>query len=39
MTEEIDPQKIIAKINNLLPKATEKQLRIIFLIVYEIVKR
>ena len=39
MANEIDQQKIIANIHNLLNKATGKQLRIIFLIVYEIVRR
>lgn len=31
--------KIIKNINNLLAKATDKQLRIIYLVAYEIIKK
>lgn len=38
MQEKNDPQKIIKNINSLLPRGTIKQLRIIYLVAYEIIK-
>ena len=39
MSAEFDPQKVINNINNLLRRATEKQLRLIYLFSYEIVRK
>lgn len=39
MSAEIDPQKIITNINNLLRRASGKQLRLIYLLSYEIIKK
>ena len=39
MENKIEPQKIIQRINTLLGRATDKQLRIIYQVAYEIVKK
>ena len=38
MEAGITKEKIVAHINSLLLRATERQLRIVYLVVYEIVK-
>ncbi len=39
MSAEIDPQKIISNLDNLLKKANPKQLRLIYMVAYAIIKR
>ena len=39
MENAIDPQKIRANIDNLLKKANPRQLRLLFVIAYEIIKK
>ena len=39
MGVELDPQKIIANTNNLLKKASVKQLLLIYQVAYEIIKK
>ena len=39
MGNAIDPQKIIGNIENLLKKANNRQLRLLYSIAYEIIKK
>lgn len=39
MVSALDPQKIRSNIDNLLKKANPRQLRLLYLIAYEIIKK